>query len=444
MGPTRPIAPTTAPAQSGGSTLRRKLLASVAVLGALAVVGGFGTFSAFTAMTSNSGNSFDSGTVKIDQHAGHSSLYVAADKKPGEATTGCVRVTYSGSLAAAVRLYFSAGITNGAAFNLNVERGSGLMSPGAAMSCTGFAASSTVYDAALGSFPASWTVGNAAKPGGGAWAQNEAADYRFTITANDDNTPNAHTSAQATGTHSFTWEARGFDPYPATILQTPGLLSYWRLGDTTGTTAYDTTPAGGANGTYENGVVLGRPSLITGDSDTSAGFDGANDHVDFGDRYDFAGIAPFTVETWITPSSVNESLYRRLFSKEVGVGGTRQGWDMLIHSTSSGSSWRVVLERWNSTRVGNVVSTTALAAGQRYQLVGTYDGTTMQIYVNGVAEASSASAAVIPDTSAPLRLGAHSSGGAHRFAGDMDDVAAYDRALSAVEVKQHYDRGNGS
>jgi hypothetical protein len=171
-------------------------------------VAGWGVYSAFTATTTNSGNTITAGTVAISQHAGSTTLYSATNQGPGASVVKCLRVTYTGSLASSVKLYASAGITNGSAFNLQVERGSGLTSPDNTMNCTGFSASSTAYNGDLGSFATTYAGGVDGKAGGAAWAQNDAVDYRFTITVVDDSTPNAHTSALSSNAHGFTWEAR--------------------------------------------------------------------------------------------------------------------------------------------------------------------------------------------------------------------------------------------
>jgi hypothetical protein len=76
------------------------------------------------------------------------------------------------------------------------------------MNCTGFAASSTAYDGASGSFGTTYAGGVTGKASGATWVTNDSVDYRFTITVNDDTTANAHTSATSTGSHSFTWEAQ--------------------------------------------------------------------------------------------------------------------------------------------------------------------------------------------------------------------------------------------
>jgi hypothetical protein len=183
----------------------RKILITLVVLGVVAAIAGFGVFAAFSATTDNSGNSIASGTVAIgDNDGGSASLYSLSDAKPGDAESGCIRVTYTGSLGATVKLYTSSGITNGTDFNLKVERGSGLS--GAFPACTGFTAAGTLYDGDISTFGTDYTGGVNAR--GSTWAQNDAVDYRFTITQKDDTTANAHTSVTGTGAHTFTWEAR--------------------------------------------------------------------------------------------------------------------------------------------------------------------------------------------------------------------------------------------
>ncbi len=186
----------------------RKIFVSLLVIGLVGAIAGFGTWSAFTATTTNSGNTYAAGSVKIDQHVGATTLYTGTDKKPSDSTVACVRVTYTGSIgSAAVKLYSSA-ITNGTKFHLKVERGSGLTTLDNTMSCAGFSAASTAFDADMDTVPATYAAGIDGKAAAGAWAQNDSVDYRFTVSVVDDATANAHTTAVGTGTHSFTWEAR--------------------------------------------------------------------------------------------------------------------------------------------------------------------------------------------------------------------------------------------
>jgi hypothetical protein len=197
-----------APMLKTTNSLRKALLTALAV-GGLGAVAGIGTFSAFSATTTNSGNDISSGTVKIDQHTGATTLYSATNKGPGQTVQGCVRVTYSGSItASAVKLYVSSGITNGSNYNLEIDRGSGLTTLDSTMSCAGFTQSSVAYNGALGSLGTTYAAGLDGKAAAATWATNDAVDYRFIISVVDDPTPNAHTTPNASGSHTFTWEAR--------------------------------------------------------------------------------------------------------------------------------------------------------------------------------------------------------------------------------------------
>jgi len=185
----------------------RKLSLTVLIVGLVATAAGFGVFSAYSATTSNTGNSFAAGSVAIgDNDGGSTALYVGSNKKPGDSVTSCIQVTYSGTLGASVKLYTPSTVTNGSAFNLKVERGT--QTTGGFPGCGDFAPTSEPYNGPLGSFPTTHAAGIDGKDAAAAWAQNDSVAYRFTITVNDDTTPNAHTSTMSTGSHDFTWEAR--------------------------------------------------------------------------------------------------------------------------------------------------------------------------------------------------------------------------------------------
>ncbi len=183
----------------------RKLLLTTLVVGATSAVAGLGVFAAFTATTDNTGNSIASGTVTISDNDASTALYALTNMGPGSTTQRCMKVTYTGSLPSTVKLYKSNTVTNGTAFNLQIERGSGLAA-GGFPACTGFVSAGTVFTGTLGAFPTTYAAGPDAR--GSAWAQNDAVDYRFTITVVDDPTPNAHAAVVSSAAHSFTWEAR--------------------------------------------------------------------------------------------------------------------------------------------------------------------------------------------------------------------------------------------
>src|SRR5262249_18587298 len=77
--------------------------------------------------------------------------------------------------------------------------------------------------------------------------------------------------------------------------KTPGLLAYFRLGETGGTTLVDS--AGSNPGFLQGGATLGQPGAIAGDTDTAAAFDGVNGAGVV--SLNLASTQKVTVEFWL-------------------------------------------------------------------------------------------------------------------------------------------------
>ncbi len=194
----------------------RTIVVFVLVLAAIgaALRGGVlgGTFALFSAASSNSSDSYAAGTVRLSDNDAGAAVLTLDSAKPGDSDTGCIAVTYGGSLPATVRLYAS---TSGALVpyvNLAITRGSD-PSP-SFRSCASFAADPTnyigagagvVYSGPLSSFPTSYAGGlvDPATGAPGTWNTNDRRVYRLVLTLQDNN------NAQGlTGAATLTWEAR--------------------------------------------------------------------------------------------------------------------------------------------------------------------------------------------------------------------------------------------
>jgi len=218
--------------------------------------------------------------------------------------------------------------------------------------------------------------------------------------------------------------------YADTIMQTAGLTHYWRLGESSGTSAI--AAKGPAPGTY-SAVTLGQVGLLTGDANRAVTFNGSTSNIRFGDVNDFAGTARFSVEAWVKPATV-DSPSRRIFSKEAS--GTN-GW--LLWSNSS----RLWFGRLRNG-VYETVSTSPLTAGRRAHIVVSYDGGSLRMYRDGALAATAASTQALPDTSGPLTVGA-SSLGFGSFAGAIDEPAVYGgTVLTPTQIQQHFRIGSGA
>ncbi|MGH7259451.1 MAG: RHS repeat domain-containing protein, partial [Nitrospiraceae bacterium] len=85
-----------------------------------------------------------------------------------------------------------------------------------------------------------------------------------------------------------------------------------------------------------------------------------------------------------------------------------------------------------------VCSTTNVTYGQNYQVTGTYDGSTLKIYVNSVLENSLATTGAVATDTRPLTIGAgdgvlFGGGQGNQFQGVVDEVQIYNRALTTTE-----------
>jgi Camelysin metallo-endopeptidase len=186
----------------------RKLLLSLVVLGGVGAAAGIGTFSAFSSTTANAGNTFSAGTVTLADNDAGGTLYNVSNQKPGDSVASCIRVNYTGSLDATVKLYTASAIgAIGPYVNLTIE--SGTQGSPSFPTCTGFSAETTLFNNTLANFAATHTGfanGLADNPGTVAtkWVNTDAVVYRITATlANNDLAQGTTSNA-----HTFTWEAQ--------------------------------------------------------------------------------------------------------------------------------------------------------------------------------------------------------------------------------------------
>ena len=191
----------------------RKVLLTLLVLGVIGTLVAYSAFSAFSSTTSNSGNSFAAGTVNIGDNDAGAAMYSVSNREPGDIVEKCIKVTYTGTLDADVKLYTASSIGSlGPYVNLTITPGTQAVST--FPDCTGFVADGgNLFNGTLSSFAAahsSFANGLVDNPGGVAtkWVTNDAVVYKFTLTLADDNSANGGSSALTTGSHAFSWEAR--------------------------------------------------------------------------------------------------------------------------------------------------------------------------------------------------------------------------------------------
>src|SRR5262249_9158543 len=92
--------------------------------------------------------------------------------------------------------------------------------------------------------------------------------------------------------------------YRDQVLSQSGLIAYWRLGETSGATAYDSK--GFYYGAYQKGVTLGAPGALPNDSDPASLFDGIDGYIDIPA---LPTTTDFTLEGWtyLNPEAVKNA-----------------------------------------------------------------------------------------------------------------------------------------
>ena len=185
--------------------MRRRLVIAAAVVAA--ALGAGVAYGAFTAVASNPGNSVSAATVAIGDNDGDNAMLALTNATPGVPDTSCIRVTYTGSLNASVRLYGTVTGTLAPHLLLTVTRGTDA-SP-SFDSCSSFTPDATdhigagpgvVWTGVLSSFPSAWT-GGIVDPG--TWTTSTARSYRFVISSLD-----RDAAEGLSATFAPSWEAR--------------------------------------------------------------------------------------------------------------------------------------------------------------------------------------------------------------------------------------------
>ena len=212
-------------------------------------------------------------------------------------------------------------------------------------------------------------------------------------------------------------------------------IGYWRFGEATGAgVAVD--ELGTTAGTYSN-VTLGVPGAIAGDPNTAMTLDGVQGQVAMGTAFEFGGNVPMTIEMWLKIGAGNTG-YQRVISREGFVNGTNRDGYLWVYRATEGLS----VERWNNNvgdgYIGALPAT--LDDGAFHHVVMTYDGANLALYVDGNAAQSTAIALALPALSYPFYVGVSGQGPAY-FSGSIDELAVYDKALSAARIAAHHTVG---
>lgn len=167
--------------------------------------------------------------------------------------------------------------------------------------------------------------------------------------------------------------------------------------------------------------------MLPGDPATAVSFSGGTAAVPYSDTLN---PAIFSVEFWAQPNDLNAAYVVAMQDRTTG---SRIGYAIQKNNFSSG--WDFSFGTGSSS-YSTISSTTPLVAGNVYYVVATYDGTSANLYVNGVL-ANSMETAYEPSTTAQPGFTMGSRNGNTPYDGVLGDVAVYNYALTPAQIQQH-------
>jgi chitodextrinase len=205
----------------------------------------------------------------------------------------------------------------------------------------------------------------------------------------------------------------------ATTSSTPlGLVAAYAFNEGAGTTVAD------VSGNGNTGTIGGATWTTLGKFGNALVFNGTSAQVTVPNAASLQLTTGMTLEAWVFPTAAPTG-WRSVVTKNVDryylMASTDQG-----NRPAAGGTWTA----GNQNTIGPAV----LAVNTWTHLAATFDGATVRLYVNGVQVASQAQTTPLATTSGTLQIGGDSYPDEF-FAGRIDEVRIYNRALSAAEIQ---------
>jgi RHS repeat-associated protein len=231
-------------------------------------------------------------------------------------------------------------------------------------------------------------------------------------------------------------------PYATTVLA-DGPKGYWRLGESGGSSAADSS-ANGGSGAIAGGVVFSAGS-VTPERDTAMAFDGASATISVPSSAALNMITALTMETWVYMSSV-PPVFTNLIDKN-SYNQYRLGIDTTGAPKASLQLTNGSLNNYVDNCPGGAAPA-ALTMNRWHHIAYTFSGSagTVAMYVDGVQVCQSTQTNngnplsaynTLVTSSAALVLGRDTAGTGY-LNGRLDEVAVYGTALPAGRMLAHY------
>ena len=205
-----------------------------------------------------------------------------------------------------------------------------------------------------------------------------------------------------------------------TVAQVPaGLVAAYSFDAGTGTTAAD------ASGNNNTGTLANATWTTSGKFGGALTFNGTSSMVSVPDNNTLDLTNGMTLSAWVYPTS-STATWRTIMLKENTS-------DLVYALYGSGDTSVPQGLRVSGGATKAALGATALPVNTWTNLAVTYDGSNLRLYVNGTLTSTTAATGNMANSTLPLRIGANAIWGEY-FAGRIDEVRVFNRALAAAEV----------
>lgn len=214
----------------------------------------------------------------------------------------------------------------------------------------------------------------------------------------------------------------------------PNPFAHWKFDENSGNTISNSGTAGSSlSGSLSGGSST--PSWTSTAKDTAAlDFDGTDDSAIVPDNSTL-DLNQFTVSAWVKPRSMpanGSPTYRVIARRTTGYTAYNQGYWLVYSENAGGFLFGVANGGWWKSEQGFLHT----PDDTWVHVVGTYDGSTVKIYKNGVLQDSESFNGNISNTSENLYIGKDT--GDRPFNGVIDELRIYDYALTESQVLEEY------
>jgi parallel beta-helix repeat protein len=209
-------------------------------------------------------------------------------------------------------------------------------------------------------------------------------------------------------------------------VSTPGLVAHWKFDEGSGTTASD------ASGNGNSGTLVNGPVWTAGKVGKALSFDGINDNVTVADSNSLDLTSSFTLSAWVNPASTFTD-FRSILIKN---------YKYYIYASVAGYCGDgSPLGGFSETTDRTLCQPSPLPVNTWTHLAVTYNGSTLTLYRDGVAVATSNASGAPSPTTGTLQIGGSQFG--EYFKGLIDEVRIHNKALSATEIQTVYQQDSG-